>query len=94
MDILLGSVQTRQKDKVVFYVAKTLMIALNVLKKCVLNATKLGTKPESVKRLKIFNVLNATQLATKKRDVWSNGLNQRREEWGCWDVFSVKNLDI
>jgi hypothetical protein len=45
------------------------MIALNVLKKCVLNATKLGTKPESVKRLKIFNVLNATQLATKKRDV-------------------------
>ena len=69
LDILLGSVQTRQKGLVVFYVEKTLMIVLNVLKKCVLSVTKSVIKPKNVKKLKIFNVSNVIQLAMKRFDV-------------------------
>ena len=69
LDILQGSVQTRQKELVVFYVARILMIVLNVPKKCVLSVTKLVIKPKSVKKLKIFNVLNAIQLVMKRIDV-------------------------
>ena len=59
----------KQREIHAFFAARILMFHMSALKKCVLNATKLGTKPESVKRLKIFSVLNATQLATKKQDV-------------------------
>jgi hypothetical protein len=69
LDILQGSVQTRQKELVVFYVARILMIVLNVPKKCVLSVTKLVIKPKSVKKLKIFNALNAIQLVMKRIDV-------------------------
>ena len=69
LDILLGSVQTRQKGLVVFYVEKTLMIVLNVLKKCVLSVIKSVIKPKNVKKLKIFNVSNVIQLAMKRFDV-------------------------
>jgi len=68
LDILLGSVQTRQKGLVVFYVEKTLMIVLNVLKKCVLSVTKSVIKLKSVKKLKLFNVPNAIRLAIKRFD--------------------------
>ena len=63
------SVQMKQNGKIVYFVAKTPMTLSTVMQKCVLNAIKLAIKQENVRRKKLFSVLSAVLLGTKRIDV-------------------------
>ena len=63
------SVQMKQNGKIVYFAAKTPMTHSTVMQKCVLNAIKLAIKQENVRRKKLFSVLSAVLLGTKRIDV-------------------------